>query len=421
MGWLDQLLRRAAPGDVPADPMSGSVMSPNYVPETSRRQLGLGALRGVLDLTPVGVADAVQSGINNMQSPLGAAMRAVVGKSALPGDVALGKLGLLGSGPGYDAGRYATNAAAPMTGLLGNQAGGALPKGYARNQSGAIVWHGSPHKFDRFDASKIGTGEGAQAYGHGLYLAESQGVGQQYADVLSSPRNRVMDKAGVYIEPSPMGDGMYRIARQSEIGKMRGQTGDATQGLTDYQFPNLAAAIKAAKKSGYLPRQGKPLLNAIGEDGKYVPVRRAADVTEEAFGHGPEYAQFIASEPGNLYKVDLPDDAIARMLDWDKPLYRQKPEVRKAVRELVDEKTQPGTYAQWVKASRPDMRTLQNDMLDSMDNSAISEALRGKGIPGIRYLDGGSRSAGSGTSNFVVFPGNEGLLNILERNGQPLR
>ena len=42
------------------------------------------------------------------------------------------------------------------------------------------------------------------------------------------------------------------------------------------------------------------------------------------------------------------------------------------------------------------------------------------GIPGIRYLDGGSRGAGAGTSNFVVFPGNEDLLRILERNGVPL-
>lgn len=39
----------------------------------------------------------------------------------------------------------------------------------------------------------------------------------------------------------------------------------------------------------------------------------------------------------------------------------------------------------------------------------------------IRYLDGGSRGAGQGTSNFVVFPGNEGLLQILERNGQPIK
>jgi len=37
----------------------------------------------------------------------------------------------------------------------------------AINESlGAVTaWHGSPHKFDKFDMSKIGTGEGAQAYG----------------------------------------------------------------------------------------------------------------------------------------------------------------------------------------------------------------------------------------------------------------
>jgi hypothetical protein len=366
MGWLEQLLRRAAPGDVPADPMAGSVMSPNYVPQTSRRQLGLGALRGLLDATPVGIADAVQSGINNMQSPVGAALRAVTGKAASAGDVLLGKLGLLGSGSGYDAGRFALNAAFPAMGLLGNQAGGALPKGYARNQAGAIVWHGSPHKFDRFDASKIGTGEGAQAYGHGLYLAENPKVASSYrASVSATPDKQFgLDDGplkGIATLIAARGNDGERLARQ----------------FFAKEFPDIDAAIAHAKR--------------------------------------------VIDDSSSLYKVDLPDDQIAKMLDWDKPLYRQKPEVRKAVRELVDEKTQPGTYAQWVKASRPDMRTLQNDMLDSMDNSAISEALRAKGIPGIRYLDGGSRGAGAGTSNFVVFPGNEGLLNILERNGQPIR
>jgi GNAT superfamily N-acetyltransferase len=32
---------------------------------------------------------------------------------------------------------------------------------------GIRAYHGSPHDFERFDSSKIGTGEGAQAYGHG--------------------------------------------------------------------------------------------------------------------------------------------------------------------------------------------------------------------------------------------------------------
>jgi len=373
MTAIIQALRRAAPGDVPADPMSGSVMSPNYVPQTSRRQLGLGALRGVLDVTPVGIADAVQSGINNMQSPLGVALRAVVGKSALPGDVALGKLGLLGSGPGYDAGRYAANAAAPMMGLLGNQAGGALPKGYARNQAGAIVYHGSPHKFDRFDASKIGTGEGAQAYGHGLYVAESPDVARMYQQ--NTGRVALIDTPNGF-QPLNWDKPEHQAAAHLNIFK-----------------GNRADALA----SPYQSQEIRDILNS----GMPLPAVKMQDPS--------------------FYKVDLPDDQIAKMLDWDKPLYRQKPEVRKAVRELVDEKTQPGTYAQWVKAARPDMQTLQNDMLDSMDNSAISEALRAKGIPGIRYLDGGSRGAGSGTSNFVVFPGNEGLLNILERNGQPIR
>ena len=50
---------------------------------------------------------------------------------------------------------------------------------------GAIkAYHGSPHKFDKFDMSKLGSGEGAQAYGHGLYFADNVDVAKSYADVL---------------------------------------------------------------------------------------------------------------------------------------------------------------------------------------------------------------------------------------------
>jgi hypothetical protein len=43
------------------------------------------------------------------------------------------------------------------------------------------------------------------------------------------------------------------------------------------------------------------------------------------------------------------------------------------------------------------------------------------GISGVRYLDGNSRTANQGTSNFVLFPGNDGLINIVERNGVPVK
>jgi hypothetical protein len=47
------------------------------------------------------------------------------------------------------------------------------------------VYHGSPHRFEEFDASKIGTGEGAQAYGHGIYLAENPEIARDYQVRLS--------------------------------------------------------------------------------------------------------------------------------------------------------------------------------------------------------------------------------------------
>ena len=41
------------------------------------------------------------------------------------------------------------------------------------------AYHGSPYEFDAFDMGKIGTGEGAQSYGHGLYFAEAPEVAEQ--------------------------------------------------------------------------------------------------------------------------------------------------------------------------------------------------------------------------------------------------
>ena len=51
------------------------------------------------------------------------------------------------------------------------------------------AWHGSPHKFDKFSMDQIGTGEGAQAYGHGLYFADEIDVAKGY-----QPRDRANEE-----------------------------------------------------------------------------------------------------------------------------------------------------------------------------------------------------------------------------------
>ena len=48
-----------------------------------------------------------------------------------------------------------------------------------------LAWHGSPHDFDEFDLGAIGTGEGNQAHGWGLYFAKDKKVSKLYKEVLS--------------------------------------------------------------------------------------------------------------------------------------------------------------------------------------------------------------------------------------------
>ena len=52
--------------------------------------------------------------------------------------------------------------------------------GYAQ-----AAWHGSPHDFDEFDLGAIGSGEGNQAHGWGLYFAKNKKVSKLYKEVLS--------------------------------------------------------------------------------------------------------------------------------------------------------------------------------------------------------------------------------------------
>ena len=240
----------------------------------------------------------------------------------------------------------------------------------------ATVWHGSPHKFDKFDSSKIGTGEGAQAYGHGLYLAESPAVAGQYADTL-----------GVVGAVDNGGNQIGKTGVVSLFSKALKE-----KGLSD------AAALSQATQWADNFIAGKPVTHSI-----------ASGVVQK---NGLK-----AAKDGSLYKVDLPDDAIAKMLDWDKPLSQQS----NAVKQAIGLDKNPN-------ASIKDMTGLEFYVgtggklgEPTSASKAAAEHLRKKGIPGIRYLDGGSRSAGAGSSNFVIFPQNEGLLQILERNGKPIK
>lgn len=60
------------------------------------------------------------------------------------------------------------------------QMAASLAAGY--NPVGMMAYHGTPHNIvGKFDASKIGSGEGGQAYGYGMYFAQNPKVSTEYA------------------------------------------------------------------------------------------------------------------------------------------------------------------------------------------------------------------------------------------------
>lgn len=46
-------------------------------------------------------------------------------------------------------------------------------------------YHGSPYLFDKFDMSKVGTGDGLSKYGYGLYFSDNISAASYYAKELS--------------------------------------------------------------------------------------------------------------------------------------------------------------------------------------------------------------------------------------------
>ena len=115
---------------------------------------------------------------------------------------------------------------------------------------------------------------------------------------------------------------------------------------------------------------------------------------------------------GHLYKLDIPDEDVAKYLDWDKPLSEQG-DLLKNLGESVSKRlkgnfTDAPTGFSLYEALRP---------IKGGDKEA-SEYLQSLGIPGIRYLDGNSRNAGEGSYNYVTF--DPSRINVLERNGRGL-
>jgi hypothetical protein len=126
---------------------------------------------------------------------------------------------------------------------------------------------------------------------------------------------------------------------------------------------------------------------------------------------------------GNLYKVDIPDEYLPSMVNWDQQLKNQPEIIKTFIKKNIDDLTadmhkfKPDSQKDviWDRLKGIDLMTWANEKYGKIK---AAELLNSEGIKGIRYLDEGSRGTGKGTNNFVVF--DPSTVKILEQNNKPV-
>jgi hypothetical protein len=199
-----------------------------------------------------------------------------------------------------------------------------------------ILQHASPHDFERFSIKGIGTGEGRQAFGRGLYFSEGPGTHKAYLAKFGGEGKAVSYKVRINAGQDQFIDWDKPLSEQSDFVKDK------------------------LKDIGVMDPDGTLSLKVVTPGEKARSAKMAA--SEFMMSQMP-YADIMAIKMAAGLSLRAPAH----------PIY--------------------GPHG-------------------------AAEFLRSIGIKGIRYLDAISRGKGEGTRNVVVF--DDGIVDILEKNGKPV-
>jgi len=236
------------------------------------------------------------------------------------------------------------------------------------DQQNLTAYHGSPHDFDQFKTSQIGTGEGAQSFGHGLYFAQNEGVAKNYRDKLAGQDTYMIDHI---LEHAP---------------ELKNADRDTQMDLHKWAMNEKHDPYSAAKWA----QAGNSRLREFDQN-------RIANVL----------ASYRNASRGHMYEVGIkahPHD----FLDWDEYKFNQPNKVTQVVSKLIEDKINkenPSDEKKYQYVS-PVLTGRQLYSLIHEDPKEASKLLHAHGIKGIKYLDERSRFSDDDddkTYNYVVF------------------
>ena len=261
----------------------------------------------------------------------------------------------------------------------------------------AAAWHGSPYDHDKFSTKHIGTGEGALAYGWGLYFAGSKDVAEYYKKSLSNERG--------------FSFGAYDKLDRESVSK-----------LIERRF-GKDVLDKTIRPSGVADRVMDDLI-AGNKNNPYPKNSQRYEMYEDIFSR-----LSWNGNTGKLYQVELAPNEDEYLL-WDKPLSEQSDKVKKFLKGYVYDPSRifkkyggvngeplgSGLY----KSISEETHGWAGGIANGTDEGA-SKFLHSLGIRGIKYLDGSSRGKGDGNYNYVIFSDEDISITTKLSRGNPIQ
>ncbi len=351
---------------------------------------------------------------------------------------------------GYFGGEAGAQLGREYGGDYGEMAGGLVGGMAAPNAPRSEIidaYHGSPHEFEQFSMDRIGTGEGAQVYGHGLYFAGNPEVARSYEKDLGRTVNFDGFPLNVGNRPN---SGIATTGNENVDDLIGAFGGDVNAAIADEtRFlqtldPN-SESYKSTKRDLDALIDIKDRITVENKSGSFYNVNLNVepedllDYNASLAEQSPKVRKQIESmlrirEPDGIFinpDGTIEQDVSGRMIydylaeiERDK-IYSAVDSMNKRLSELSDEIDSISVgYDQFTDPRGYDLKNEYDRLLAERANfvgrddprEMASNRLRENGILGIQYLDGNSRAAGEGTRNYVIF--DDSLIDTKRVNDQ---
>lgn len=278
--------------------------------------------------------------------------------------------------------------------------------------------HASPHSFRKFDTAFMGKGEGAQAYGWGLYFAENPEVNRSYMNQFAQ------DKATWKFRE--VETGVIEVMQRSLVGSFlpKDALPEAKEDASDIAWSVLGDLVDAARGSMTVLDIVMELHDEIDTNRKYAetyPQEREKleqlegfmlslldhlDEIEVRTGMPSNYKVELNVEDSELMGWDYVDETVLALLK-DSPV--------EEVRYALERAERRADYRGENVSGKDVYQELFDAFWDGDDGTkqeaqkAASVSLLSSDIKGIRYADGYTRGKAEEeqTYNYVIFDGKD--------------